>query len=546
LEGLRYETTHLPADLLGLGPTARRALSEGIDFRFLPTVSRVEDINLPAERHDEGERGLLADALSQRLDPLNPHAAVRRNIALLGELGTFAVVTGQQPGLLTSPLYCLYKALQAVHLACDLTDRLGAPVVPLFWNHADDHDVAEVHHAWQLNHNLDLQKVALASMSSGRTPIGELHLDEERHRLGALHANLRQLYGDRPHIDEVLELFVPRHGETLATAFTRTFTELLGPRGLIVLEPEWLRPELSRALAYVVGREPIDALATSAAELEAAELPVPIDPGTAALLYRHRDGAREPLRARGGCFVYPKEEGSRTGVELAAEIVSTPSSWSAGALLRPLVQDQVLPVVAYVGGLGELAYHAQLRALREACDLPLTPFVPRVSCTLVDRATRASLEKLGIDARRVLEDRGQFDVEPEEGPPVLGELRDIARRCASELLGQREALSSLDRGLAMNLKRAADQVTDVVEKIATKADRVHANQSGKGKRHVRRVNHGLFPREEPQERVLGPLDLCATHGPEVFVSALAAELPSVCSEHLVLQETEGATQGDSA
>ena len=52
------------------------------------------------------------------------------------------------------------------------------------------------------------------------------------------------------------------------------------------------------------------------------------------------------------------------------------AAWSAGALLRPLVQDEVFPTCAYVGGYGELAYHAELGRLRDVLHLPRTGCMP--------------------------------------------------------------------------------------------------------------------------------------------------------------------------
>ena len=72
---------------------------------------------------------------------------------------------------MTAPLYSFYKALQACRVAGELSRAWGVPVVPIFWNHADDHDVAEVHHAYLLNRNYELQKLVLSGMSSGRQPI---------------------------------------------------------------------------------------------------------------------------------------------------------------------------------------------------------------------------------------------------------------------------------------------------------------------------------------------------------------------------------------
>ncbi len=532
---------HLPADTLGLSEIARAGLAQGMDFPFVPVVRSAKDVPEPEDRFDRGERLHLADRLRRGLEAYEPPANVAASLSALETPGTCAVITGQQPGLLVSPLYTLYKAIQACRLAFELRRRFGRPVVPMFWNHADDHDVAEVHHAWLLNANLDLQRVGLAGMSSGRMPLSRLPLSDETHRLGAIEQALLQIYGDRPHKEEAIELYMPREGESLPNATTRVLTELLGPSGLVVIEPDWIRPDLSHAMGGIVSRDPLTHLREAETQLRAAGLPVTIESETAALVYRVDEKGRHALRRGGEGFQYDGEAGSRTYSELASEVVGDPPGFSPGALLRPVVQDMSLPIAAVIGGYGELAYHAQLGPLRDANDLPRTPFVPRVGATIVDPPTQQSLARLDIHAREVLEARGQFDTEVDQNqlPEVLSDMRAVTETYAKSLLALREELAVLDKGLAVNLKRSADQARTTIGKLITKGERVFANSSGKGKRHVRRVNHSLFPRGAPQDRVLGPFAWHAQHG-RAFLDALIGDFPAAGSEHILVyvEETE--------
>ena len=65
------------------------------------------------------------------------------NISLLRDDDCVAVLTGQQAGLFTGPLYTIYKALSAVRAAECLRGR-GFKAVPIFWAATEDHDFAEV------------------------------------------------------------------------------------------------------------------------------------------------------------------------------------------------------------------------------------------------------------------------------------------------------------------------------------------------------------------------------------------------------------------
>ncbi len=555
---LQLRAEHLPGDLFGLSAVARAGLAAGADFGPLPVVTKASQVPQPKERLGAEERGVLSDLLSAGYAEagitLSSGSGTAQSLAALREEGVFAVVTGQQPGFLASPLYSLYKALQACRAAKDLSERWERPVVPIFWNHADDHDVAEVHHAWQLNRNLDLQKVHLGGLSSGRVPLGSLPVTEEAQRLGALRAQLHDIVEEHEHANLAIDTFLPRDGETLPRALTRAFHSLMEDYGLVVCEPNWIRGLLSSEMGRLVsaGSPPLtEALRAGEAELAALSLPAAIPIGdapegdagdAAALVYRHVRAAenmqpeRIALRAGGAGFRHDGMPGSRTHAELGSQIVSAPDEWSAGALVRPLVQDAVFPTCAYVGGYGELGYHAQLGPARDACGQPRTPFLPRVSISLVDGDTRYALGRVESTVEEILRAKGQFqvpDVDPDDEPAVVRNLRQLTDQITAQILEHKSDLAELEPALGITLKKTAGHVETSIGKVIGKAMRVHKNNTGKGVRQVRRVNSMLYPRDVPQERLLGPFQFIARFGSE-FTPALMGEIPFASTEHMVL------------
>lgn len=532
---------HLPIDLLPLGPLLRECLSQrpappSFGGRCVPAradqiVPRpvVEDPTLL-------ERADLAERLSEHLAPLQPHAAVELALEDLAHPDCLAVVAGQQPAFIGGPLSTLIKALHAVTLARELRRKWKRPVVALFWVHGDDHDLAEMRAQTLLNRHLDLARVGLSGMGSGRQPIGRLTLEDERHGLPELREHLRHLLAESEWRDPALELFMPEAGQTLASQQVRAFTALLGHTGLICLEPEWLRPELSRALARLVQLKPWEHVSAGLERLVRGGLKSDLEVERTAWLYTVDDKGRLPLRHDGqGGFKRDDEPGSRKPSELAALLVDRPADFSAGALLRPLTQDMCLPTVATVGGPGELAYQAPLTELYRAAGAFAPAFVPRQSATLVSPATRTALRRLKVELSEVLAARGELAPEraSQERPAVLDELRAAADANAAALRALREPLAEIDRGLANQLRRAAGHTHRLVENLARKAERASQNRSGKARRHYRQLNNALYPNGQPQERVLGTLAYLCAFGTS-WVDDLLEAIDPFPTEHLVL------------
>ena len=86
--------------------------------------------------------------------------------------GAVAVITGQQPGLFSGPIYTILKAITVVKLARALEDR-GVRAVPVFWIAAEDHDYLEIESASILDRDSQLQELRV-DLSNRRILAGRL------------------------------------------------------------------------------------------------------------------------------------------------------------------------------------------------------------------------------------------------------------------------------------------------------------------------------------------------------------------------------------
>src|SRR4029079_17731403 len=152
------------------------------------------------------------------------------NIELLRDPETIAVVSGQQAGLFTGPLYTIYKALSAVKLAGCLRQR-NTKAVPVFWIAAEDHDFDEVAHAEFISRDCQLNQVEVsAALHREGQPVGQVVCDE------SITAVVDELFGSLPNSEfaddmKALVLKAWQPGRGFVDCFGTMMTSLLGSYG---------------------------------------------------------------------------------------------------------------------------------------------------------------------------------------------------------------------------------------------------------------------------------------------------------------------------
>lgn len=442
--------------------------------------------------------------------------AVLQSARAVGRGEAYVVVTGQQPGLFGGPLYAVHKAATTVRLARELSARPGAPkVVPVFWNHTDDHDLDEVNRAFFVNQNMDLQRVRL-DLEHGGEAIRDVPIGRAMERALAAAGDLLPRSEFK---DAVFDVFAPRHAdETLGDQLARLLFALFGDSGLLVIEPRDLPPSAFEMLPRWFGRaDEIRGRVRSVSDhLTDLGFDVTLDPGTT-LMFRCSPGRQRQALADGEDF-------------------GAPGDLSPGVLLRPLWQDAVLPSIGFVVGPGELSYLAIVASIYRTLGVPRPAFVPRASMTLVEPSLVKHLERFGWDVPDLAdgpESLAKILDADDESPSESG-LEDAISEVRRRMADVAEHLRRSDQQMVGPLERSRRKVVDELEKLLQKVRNSRQNRQGTGLRQIRRLCANLRPRGRVQERVLNVLPFLVAHGFELSGHLVEAADP-FCVQHGVLE-----------
>jgi bacillithiol biosynthesis cysteine-adding enzyme BshC len=258
------------------------------------------------------------------------------------------------------------------------------------------------------------------------------------------------------------------------------------------------------------------------------------------LLFTLKDGARIPIhrRANGSPatmeFLVRDEKLSQD--ELLRQIAATPHDFSPNVLLRPVVQDYLLPTLAYTGGAAEVAYFAQAGVVYERLLGHVTPIVPRFSATVVEPKPKALLDRYGLtlpDAfhgEEVLREKIAARVLPAE----LQQAFDHANTTVHESLSAvRDALAKLDKTLVDAADNAGSKIQHQIESLRSRAARAELRQSEVVARHAQQLINSLFPNKTLQEREIAAIYYLSRYGVE-FLNTLYATLQTSCHDHQIV------------
>lgn len=496
-----------------------------------------------------GRRERVAAVLTAYNRRIGAGPAALDNLAALGRGEAWAVTTGQQAGFLTGPLYAVYKAVTAILVARSAARLTGRRVVPVYWVASEDHDFAEAAGIAFVDQAGELRRLVLPEPRVPGASVGHMPVPAVAAALvGSLVASL----GPLPHGGEVVAFLqaAARRSASLAEWFARVMARLFRAEGLILLDP--LLPELRQELAgfferaWALDGDIAAALGRQGERLEGAGYPAPLRPlpGQAAL-FLYRDGRRTALGRDGDAYRERHGDGRRwTADELARLARTEPDRFSPGAALRPLAQEELLPVLAHVAGPGEVAYLAQLGDLYPLFDLAPPVFHPRISLSLTWPESVAELAGCGLRVTDLAADTGA----PARCLERLLAERDafgIRRRFAAERERIRahygrlvaelgEADASLAGLGAENLGRLLHQVDYLERKAWQHLKRRHRPLVAA----VRRAENLLFPWGRLQEQVLNVVPWLCRRGWDLAAHLLQA--PLVAEHQLVFWEEGGA------
>jgi bacillithiol biosynthesis cysteine-adding enzyme BshC len=447
--------------------------------------------------------------------------------------GAGAVVTGQQVALFGGPLMTLMKAATAIHLAAEAT-RAGHPHVPIFWLATEDHDFDEVNQATLLCGN-DITTLRLPHHPAPGQPVGNLQFGDA---IVALINELRRCLGENAATELIATLYTP--AATFASAFAGLLARIFSHHGLIVIDAS-SRPfhalAHSTLLAAIQNADELHAaLLERAHALEQAGYHAQVMVGefsSPLFLTDATTGVRTSLK-KTAPDQWSAGSTHYTTADLIDLLDTAPERLSPNALLRPVLQDTLLPTSVYIGGPSEIAYFAQSQVLYQQILGRTTPVVPRYSATLLDPAMAQLLHKHALTLPDVfttpdtLAHRLGARAMPVEAKRKLAAAGNALHQ---ELSVVTEWMRAQDEGLGHAADVASSKMLYQMNRLRRLSASFQLQRDQSLRRDADALCRNLFPQGNLQERVFAGVYFLAQHDVSLVDMLVEQARTGHCGHH---------------
>lgn len=460
------------------------------------------------KRESPLSREELARVISQYHAGELEHPAVRSNLDRLTHSDSLVVVGGQQAGILTGPLYTIYKAITLIQLAEREERRLNRPVIPIFWIAGEDHDLEEVNH---------LHLITQGKLEKWTLPVPDEHrpISSTVPDLDSLLRWIEELgwhLPDTPYKQELLATLMELSQEpaSLSRHFARLMHRLFGRYGLLLIDsafPPLRQLEIPFFTWLIEHNEALgEEWVKQSHRLEQDGYPVSVDVHPdKAHLFLIVEGKREPLyRVGKGLFGTKDGQQTFTRGKLLEHLHQHPEDFSNNVLTRPLMQEYLFPTLATVLGPGELAYWALLKPAFSLAGMEMPILYPRIGLTLVGRKSEKEMNRYRLtvdDVFHRLEEKKRLWLKEQYQLDVDAVFRDVRTRLEEiyrPLIGQ---ISGVRPDLQQMGETNRKLVLQQIEYLERETWKALAKREETDLSRFAQLETELYPKGQLQERV---------------------------------------------
>ena len=456
---------------------------------------------------------------------------VFRNIKSLLSDNTYAVITGQQPGIFSGPLYTIYKACSAIIL-CEKLSNHSKHFVPIFWNASEDDDFLEINSISVFEGN-KVNEIRYES-EIFNVVFSNLYLDHSK--LFEILTIVDKSTPDSEFKSQLLEEIskIIKNSSRIGDFFSRFMGYLFKDYGLIIIEPYYLRELMVPIFERLIKRprECTSILSKTNKKIKDLGYSPRVHKISNLCNFFIINNKGERLRV-----TYNKDflvgEDAFTKKDLLFLLDENPTKFGANTIIRPIAQDYIFPTFAYVAGPHEIAYFAQLKGIYDFFSLEMPVIYPRFGATIVESKISKLLEKFDVTIHELMnKEKLLKNLAIESMESTFKKLRTQVHEDLEEASLE---IIAIDKKLASQCEITRRRLLKAIQYLEEKTASNLKNKRQITRQQITKAYNNVFPYGELQERRINVLEYLIKFGGK-FLETIYLDLKTAkYGEHVVIK-----------
>lgn len=506
----------------------------GRDPNVLPFIEHPANIagieaSINGRKRFKTDRQGLVNILKEQYALLPAHEKVMANIdSLLGE-NSFTITTAHQPCIFTGTLFFIYKIIHTIKLAERLQKELpGSKFIPVYYMGSEDADLDELGKIW-----LNGEEIAWDTRQTGA--VGRMKTKGLEKIINRLEGELGVLPFGEQLIKTLKQCYL--ESNDIKTATQKLVHSLFAEYGLVIFIPDSASVKSTMTGIYeddLFQNAPSAIVEETIAEFS-KEYKIQANPRAINLFYL-TDEVRERIErvddewhVIGTSLKFSEEE-------LRDELHKHPERFSPNVILRGLLQETILPNVAFIGGGGELAYWLELKKLFTHYQVPFPVLILRNSFLIIEKKWKQRLDRIGISETEIFSSSEQLlnelvKRESQKQVTLLEEV-NIATQYYEDLA---RVAANIDKTLVPHVNSLQTRATKALLALEKKLLRAEKKKFDEDNRHILQLKEALFPGGNLQERIENFMPYYAKWGSD-FIKTLYENSLTLEQEFVILTE----------
>ncbi len=493
-------------------------------------------------------------------------AAIR---AKLLEDDSYCVVTGQQLSWYAGPLYTFFKLMSAIQWSQSISEIMDKTVIPVFWLADEDHDYSEINQInWYQSQvsasdlkNTSILKKFQADVKQTSLqeqigmPVGKIKgdssllknkffkwlnkhhpIEEVTQQAVEKTAQFRENTWIQAFLQDTKEIYSDdkTHAQNFAYWITHVFEEyefLVAGSNHDTIK-KLLSPIITKAVTN--DRRITKLLKSQTSKLNKLSIQSQVSVMDSQWFVYNKDAKRVKLHHDStGEYSFIQKGGKKrlNSNELLELTQEQPERFSPNVFMRPILQDHLLPVIAYVGGPAEIAYHGQMKKIYEFFGLEMPILIPRLSATIREKKVQRLMAKFPFSLAHYQKGfpslkNKWLSTLPQQFPEA--KLDELEQYILAQYQSQLMNIISFDKSLEGSIGKTKNEISKAMQSLIKKAKKAHESKFEYELKQLYFLQSYLFP-EGPMERVLHPIYFMLYYGKDFWQDLLG---------ELLAQETD--------